>query len=61
VLSSISEDEATTETVATFSDTNTSNTADNFAAIVNWGDGTTEVGTVTGSNGSFAVALSWFG
>ena len=28
-----------------------------FSAIVDWGDGTTEVGTVTGANGSFAVAV----
>ncbi len=57
VLSSVKEGEKTTEVVATFSDTNTTDPADSFSAIVDWGDGTTEVGTVTGANGSFAVSV----
>jgi type VI protein secretion system component Hcp len=57
VLSSILADEDTTGTVATFSDTDTNDVAGDFTATVNWGDGTTEVGTVTGQNGSFAVAV----
>ena len=28
-----------------------------FTAAVDWGDGTTEAGTITGANGSFAVAV----
>jgi hypothetical protein len=57
VLSSILAGEDTTGTVATFSDANTNDVASAFTATVNWGDGTTEVGTVTGQNGSFAVAV----
>ena len=57
VLSTILEGEDTTGTVATFRDGNTSDVADGFTATVNWGDGTTEVGTVTGQNGSFAVVV----
>jgi hypothetical protein len=44
-----------TTTVATFTDTNTGDTASNFAATINWGDGTTTSGTVAGSNGAFTV------
>ena len=42
-------------TIATFSDTDTSNGAGDFAASINWGDGTTTTGTVTGSHGAFSV------
>jgi PKD repeat protein len=42
-------------TVATFSDSDTSKTAADFTVVVNWGDGTTSPGTVTGSSGSFTV------
>jgi hypothetical protein len=42
-------------TIATFSDTDTFNVAGDFAASINWGDGTTTTGTVSGSNGSFNV------
>src|SRR5262249_40021483 len=44
--------------VATFTDTNLSDTAGTFAATINWGDGTSSAGTITGTNGSFAVAGS---
>jgi hypothetical protein len=57
VLDAVQEDEKTTAVVATFSDTNTSDPASSFAATVNWGDGTTEAGTVTGANGSFTVSV----
>jgi hypothetical protein len=57
VLSAILEGVDTTGTVATFSDADASDVAANFTVTVNWGDGTTEVGTVTGQNGSFAVAV----
>jgi hypothetical protein len=42
-------------TVATFTDTNTVNVAGDFVATVDWGDGTTTTGTISGSNGSFTV------
>jgi hypothetical protein len=45
----------TNVTVATFTDTNTVNTAGDFTANIDWGDGTTTVGTVSGSNGSFSI------
>jgi hypothetical protein len=44
--------------VATFTDTDTAAVASDFTAIVDWGDGTTSAGTITGSNGSFAVTGS---
>jgi hypothetical protein len=46
---------AYTGTVATFTTTYTANTASDFTASIDWGDGTTTNGTVTGSNGSFTV------
>jgi hypothetical protein len=45
-------------TVATFSDTNTSDTAASFSASIDWGDGHTTQGFVIGSNGSFSVTGS---
>ena len=42
-------------TVATFSDADTSQTAAAFAVTVDWGDGTSSAGTVTGGSGSFTV------
>src|SRR5262245_35737773 len=44
--------------VARFSDTNTGDMASMFTAIIDWGDGTKEIGTVSGSNGSFIVTGS---
>ena len=46
------------QTVATFTDTNASDTAAAFTAMIDWGDGTTNAGTLSGSNGSFSVAGS---
>jgi hypothetical protein len=42
--------------VAIFSDTDTSNTAGDFTATINWGDGTTTAGTVSGGSGAFTVS-----
>src|SRR5207302_1674739 len=47
---------ASSTTVATFTDSNTSDAASDFTASINWGDGTTTTGIVAGSNGSFSVA-----
>jgi len=44
-----------TTKVATFTDTNKSDRASSFTATINWGDGTTTTGRVTGSNGVFTV------
>jgi hypothetical protein len=41
--------------VATFSDPGSPDAASDFAATIDWGDGTTTSGTVTGSAGSFTV------
>jgi Bacterial Ig-like domain (group 1) len=43
-------------TVATFSDPDTSATAGEYAATIEWGDGSSSTGTVSGSGGSFAVS-----
>jgi hypothetical protein len=45
-------------TVATFTDSNPAIAASGLTATINWGDGTTSAGTVTGSDGSFAVTGS---
>jgi hypothetical protein len=45
-------------TVATFTDTNTTNPASEFTATINWGDGQSSAGTIAGSNGSFTVTGS---
>jgi hypothetical protein len=42
-------------TVGTFSDSDTSRTPASFTTTINWGDGTTTAGTVTGGSGSFTV------
>jgi hypothetical protein len=44
--------------VATFTDTDTAALASDFTAIVDWGDGTSTTGTISGSNGAFTVAGS---
>jgi hypothetical protein len=41
--------------VATFTDTNAANTALGFAASIDWGDGTTSVGTVIEQAGTYVV------
>ncbi len=55
-LSAATEGTATSGPVATFADTNLSETASAFTALINWGDGTTSAGVVSGSNGVFSVA-----
>ena len=42
--------------VANFTDSDTTQTAANFTATIDWGDGTTSPGVVTGSVGAFAVS-----
>lgn len=42
--------------VATFTDPDTSATASEYAATIEWGDGTSTEGTVSGSGGGFAVS-----
>jgi hypothetical protein len=44
--------------VATFSDSDPATPATDFVATIDWGDGTTTPGTVSGSNGSFSVSGS---
>jgi hypothetical protein len=46
---------ANTTTVATFTDSVSSDAAGDFTATIDWGDGVTTTGTVVGSNGSFTV------
>jgi hypothetical protein len=45
-------------TVASFSDANLATIASGFIAIVNWGDGASSPGTVSGANGAFTVSGS---
>src|SRR6185437_14007819 len=42
--------------VATFTDTYAGNTASDFTASIDWGDGTTTSGTVSGGSGTFTVS-----
>ena len=44
-----------TTTVASFSDTLTTNTASDFTATIDWGDATISAGTVSGGAGAFQV------
>ncbi len=44
--------------VATFTDANTANVAGDFTATINWGDGNTTAGTVSGGGGLFTVSGS---
>ena len=45
-------------TVATFTDADTASQASDFTATIDWGDGTTGPGTVSGGGGSFTVSGS---
>jgi hypothetical protein len=49
------ENQSFTGTVATFTDTDTANTAGDFTATINWGDGSSDNGTVTNSKGTYTV------
>jgi hypothetical protein len=44
--------------VATFTDPDLNSTASEYTASIDWGDGSTSTGTITGSAGSYAVAGS---
>src|SRR5262249_6851045 len=44
--------------VATFANTNPANPSTDFTATIDWGDGTTTTGTVTGGAGTFTVSGS---
>jgi len=44
--------------VASISDSNMQDTADQFTALISWGDGQATPGTVTGSSGSFTITGS---
>jgi hypothetical protein len=44
--------------VAAFSDTNTTSVPGGFVVTINWGDGNTTAGTVTGGGGSFTASGS---
>src|SRR5262249_22496601 len=47
---------AFTGTVAKFTDTDTLSPPSDFTAMIDWGDGTTSTGLVSGGNGAFAVS-----
>jgi hypothetical protein len=49
------EDQMFSGLVATFSDQNTANGPFDFVATIDWGDGSTSRGTLSGGNGRFAV------
>ncbi len=49
---------AISATLATFSDSLTSETSAAFSATVDWGDGTTSAGVISGAAGSFSVSGS---
>jgi hypothetical protein len=42
--------------IAAFTDTDPAQPASSFTATINWGDGTTSTGTITGGNGSFSIS-----
>ncbi len=48
----------TNATVATFTDTNTTNPASEFTAVITWGDGQSSAGMISGSSGTFTVTGS---
>src|SRR5262249_40759520 len=44
--------------VATVTDSNLAATSGEFTATINWGDGTSSSGTISGSNGAFSITGS---
>ncbi len=50
------EGSAVTATLASFTDSNTADTASQLSAAITWGDGTTSTGVVSGAAGAFSVA-----
>ena len=57
-LTNATEGTATSTTIASFTDSNAADAAAGFTALITWGDGTTSLGTVTGSNGTFSVTAA---
>jgi hypothetical protein len=55
---SATEGQAFSGAVAGFTDGFLGQAADDFTSSINWGDGTTTTGTVTGGNGSFTISGS---
>lgn len=55
---SVTEGASYSGTFAVFTDSNTLSTSSGFTAVINWGDGTTEAGSVTGGEGTFTVSGS---
>jgi hypothetical protein len=55
---SVTEGQPFSGTLATFSDPGSPDPAADFTATVDWGDGTTTTGTVTGAGGNFTVSGS---
>jgi len=55
-LSALTEGATNSQVIATFSDTNTSAVAGGFNSSIDWGDGSTSSGTISGSGGSFSVS-----
>jgi hypothetical protein len=47
-----------TPTVARFTDTNSQSTPSDFVATIDWGDGHTSLGKITGSDGQFSISGS---
>ncbi len=56
LLTAVTEGDASSHNVVTFNDGNTSDTASAFTAAIDWGDGTTTPGTISGASGSFTVS-----
>ena len=52
------EGQSFTGNVATFTDPDTNATASEYSATINWGDGTTSTGTISGTGGNFTVSGS---
>lgn len=44
-----------TTTLATFADPNTNLSSSDFTATIDWGDNTTSIGVISGSNGNFTI------
>ena len=56
LLTAVNEGDGNSHNVATFNDGNTGDTASAFTASIDWGDGTTTSGTISGGSGSFTVS-----
>ncbi|MGH6996068.1 MAG: hypothetical protein ACREES_10245, partial [Stellaceae bacterium] len=55
---SATEGQTVSTTLATFTDANTANSAGDFTAVIDWGDGTTDSGVVSGGASNFTVSGS---